>query len=545
MTIRIGHTDDLARAVIGVVSGRGEGRVSTCRSIALACVLGAQLLSSQSAYADAFTNLFAFGDSLTDTGNLCPGSGCPSAPYLDGRFSNGPVWIEPFANAFRLRADPLPGGTNYAVGGFTTFDVLTFGIPSFSLDYSGVADPGALYVIWAGGNDGLRGADMAQAAARVAQAILDLSAMGAKFFLVPNLPDLGQTPREPASSRQISIDFNDALAAELAALTGVTVFPVDLFSLVDEIVANPGAFGFTNVDTACFDGVSVCLEPESFLWWDEIHPTAAAHALLAEAALAVIPVEFFPPSPRVTLEIVGLGVVSGVSPLIEASGFAAWSGVASVSIPTGISGSGTTPISMTVVSAFADLAGAFADAFSGTARVATTGTLGPLTGSTLLTRNTLPISGTLRARVFHPLVGFFNLPFGPLTNNGTRGVGIGGTAVGTHSGVLPGVVSVKGAPWMRSAVTVQGRTQSGGISTFSTAGFIHGPLSNTVTLSEPGGVMQLVTPIRVTTSYHLPADQLALFGRLTIEFVPEPSGPLLLASGLAVLLLLGRRRIQP
>src|SRR5215813_14070278 len=42
----------------------------------------------------------------------------PSPPYFDGRFSNGPVWVEDFAANSGLKVDPaLRGGTNYAVGG--------------------------------------------------------------------------------------------------------------------------------------------------------------------------------------------------------------------------------------------------------------------------------------------------------------------------------------------------------------------------------------------------------------------------------------------
>ena len=40
-------------------------------------------------------------------------------------------------------------------------------------------------------------------------------------------------------------------------------------------------------------------------------------------------------------------------------------------------------------------------------------------------------------------------------------------------------------------------------------------------------------------------DQLSLFGRLTIRFVPEPGVTLLLGSGIAGLLLFGRKRTKP
>lgn len=59
---------------------------------------------------------------------------------------------------------------------------------------------------------------------------------------------------------------------------------------MNDVVANPGAYGFSEVSAACFDGASVCAEPDSYLFWDRLHPTTAAHRLLAERlAVAVIP----------------------------------------------------------------------------------------------------------------------------------------------------------------------------------------------------------------------------------------------------------------
>jgi hypothetical protein len=43
-----------------------------------------------------FTGLYAFGDSLTDTGNLPTEFQLPP-PYFDGRRSNGILWVEKLA----------------------------------------------------------------------------------------------------------------------------------------------------------------------------------------------------------------------------------------------------------------------------------------------------------------------------------------------------------------------------------------------------------------------------------------------------------------
>jgi phospholipase/lecithinase/hemolysin len=57
---------------------------------------------------------------------------------------------------------------------------------------------------------------------------------------------------------------------------------VDTFNLMHDIFSNPGAFGFTNVTDPCFNGSSVCSDPNDYLFWDGFHPTTAADAILAE-----------------------------------------------------------------------------------------------------------------------------------------------------------------------------------------------------------------------------------------------------------------------
>jgi len=257
-------------------------------AVALLSLLGAQA-------APAFSNLFAFGDSLTDTGNLAllAPSSCPaSPPYAGCKFSNGPLWIEDLGASLGIAISPgFSGGNNYAVAGAKTPDVLSSQIPAFSSAVGGAADPNALYVIWAGGNDGLAALDPVTAAGNVVTAVTNLQALGAVSFLVPNLPDLSLTPAEAGNPAAAAFTnaFNGALASGLAGLTAGQVFSLDVFTLTNDIVASPGAFGFSNVTTPCFNGVSVCATPGSYAWWDTIHPTAAAHALIATRALAAVP----------------------------------------------------------------------------------------------------------------------------------------------------------------------------------------------------------------------------------------------------------------
>ncbi len=242
----------------------------------------------------SFSGIYTFGDSLSDIGNLCPTpcGGVPVPPYAPGRFSNGPVWVEGLAAGLGFSLTPSStGGNDYAVGGATTVGVKNSQVPLYLTNVGGAASPTALYVLLAGGNDGLGGGNPITAAGNMITTINNLKAAGAQNFLVANLPNLALTPAQLGNpnAQLFSQTFNSALASGLALITGATIFGLDLYALVNQTVANPGAYGFTNVNTACWNGVTVCATPNSYLFWDSIHPTTAAHGLLANAALLVIP----------------------------------------------------------------------------------------------------------------------------------------------------------------------------------------------------------------------------------------------------------------
>jgi phospholipase/lecithinase/hemolysin len=250
----------------------------------------AWLTAPLAAHAVSFSGIVAFGDSLTDTGNL-------------GRFSNGQIWVEDLSSSLGLGAvsPSNSGGSDYAVGGATTSD-LAGQIAGFQSDVSGVADPNALYIVWAGGNDvlgtlaGVSSITMSDAAQNVANAITSLAVMGAHDFLVPNLPDLGLTPAvlgagstAVAAAHSLSVAFNAALAADLAGLTGVNIVQLDVYASLNSVVADPAAYGFTDVTDPCSTSMSTCATPDTYLFWDGVHPTATGHALLAAGALVALP----------------------------------------------------------------------------------------------------------------------------------------------------------------------------------------------------------------------------------------------------------------
>lgn len=266
--------------------------------------------------AHAFSAMYVFGDSLSDSGNIHSLVGIPVAPYVDGYFSNGPVWVQTLASRLGLPATTPSnlGGNNYAWGGAR---ISGAGFPSSLVaqqqtylgDTGGVADPDALYVVWGGGND-VRNNDDANGPTDIGTIISNLAAAGATNFLVPNLPDIGLTPEslaglapggDAALMTALTLAHNTALATQVADLSAadpsLNIVLFDVFSIFNMLVADPAAFGFANANAACYEGLlgtggpgAVCANPDEYVFWDGIHPTATAHALLGNMAADLVQV---------------------------------------------------------------------------------------------------------------------------------------------------------------------------------------------------------------------------------------------------------------
>jgi len=272
-----------------------------------------------------------FGDSLSDTGNAFALQKVNNTPpnysvdpllipddaYARGghHFTNGATWAEDFAQPLGLAADVSPAfrdadprATNYAVGGARASDDGTCKSPNlpcqvqvFLQDFDGSAPANALYVIEIGGND-LRDVLatgnpnlIAVAVGSVGANILTLYEAGARKFLVWNAPDIGLTPAVRAlgpvavgAAGAAAVAYNTSLQivlTNLEALPGINITEFDLYKALHAIVADPPAFGLTDVTDACIgpnDPPFVCNNPDTYLFWDGIHPTKAAHAFLAQ-----------------------------------------------------------------------------------------------------------------------------------------------------------------------------------------------------------------------------------------------------------------------
>lgn len=295
--------------------------------------------------AGPYSEYYAFGDSLSDVGNThywttehWTGFAAPDTPgpaYTDGRFSNGPVWTEWLSEGlgFGQLATSTAGGNNFAYGG-----AYTSGAPALQQLYVNDLDsqieeftsdrtpaPGALASLLIGANNFLLGnqTDVLKPAAAVGAALDDLAAAGVDNFLVLNLPWLGQTPAHNDSAaeaetwNQRSRDYNAALAVQYDAFEAshpdATLHRLNLATLLNDLIANHESFGFANaVESAApglnagdsgYDTSQIASNPNDYIFWDTVHPTAAVHRLLGYAAVrAVLPEGDYNYDGQVTLD---------------------------------------------------------------------------------------------------------------------------------------------------------------------------------------------------------------------------------------------------
>lgn len=318
----------LTRALTGSAA---RGVAAFLLAVGIACT---------AAQAQGYRSIVVFGDSLSDTGNVAdlvqasygiriPG---PAGNYTDGRFTDGfdtapaarqytGVWIEQLAallpNQPEVKAS-LDGGLDYAYGfALTSNDtsVLALG-PSNTLavtiDDIGLqiatylaghprVDRSTLYVVWGGANDVLQATTpqaVIDAAARQTENIQRLVRAGATRILIVNLPPLGLTPRLNGSpvtaipATEASILFNSTLAAGVDFLSffdseqRLRLYQLDVFTVLSKVVAAPGSYGF--LDATHKSRGLLPVNPDNFLFWDDLHPTTHGHNVLALEALKLV-----------------------------------------------------------------------------------------------------------------------------------------------------------------------------------------------------------------------------------------------------------------
>ncbi len=137
---------------------------------------------------------------------------------------------------------------------------------------------------------------------------------GARHFLVGNSPNLARVPavnglNNPLLSglaTSLSVLFNTTLSNNLDSLMiadlGIDIRQLDIFAILEDVIINSATYGFTNSTGQCYTGDDqsyttrprtaeelTCSDPNSYVFWDYIHPTSATHSILATRAFAAVP----------------------------------------------------------------------------------------------------------------------------------------------------------------------------------------------------------------------------------------------------------------
>lgn len=317
--------------------------------------LGIFVTSTSFAQQKPYDSIVVFGGSLSDPGNAFVVLSDPSSfgfdetcspltpmnvpPYdtLDDLFvpdgvyaigghhvSNGATWVEQLARNKGQAGSVRPGlrndgmkAQNYAVGGARANDYpCRFNLSNQLQAYlakSPVISTNTLFIFDFGGNDmrdalvGLPGDPtpiIASAITNIGSSIGTLYSLGARQFLLMNVPDIGQTPAVQildsiypglaGAATGLTNAFNFqllSLQGNLNLYPGMDVRIFDAYALLNSIISSPDDYGIEVTHVPCVTpnvAPYKCTNPDSYLFWDGLHPTKAVHKIMAHDATEVL-----------------------------------------------------------------------------------------------------------------------------------------------------------------------------------------------------------------------------------------------------------------
>ncbi|WP_296226974.1 SGNH/GDSL hydrolase family protein [Ralstonia sp. UBA689] len=268
--------------------------------------------------ATSINKIVAFGDSLSDNQNLFNGTQwqVPNRnSWFLGHFSNDKVWVEYVAGNTLL---PM---YNWAVAGAAADTYMV--IPGVSqqvdswITYMQSAPnyrpENTLFTVLVGGNDIINYNRTVDSIISVEQqALQKLINAGAKNILLLNLPDVSRAPvfqfrSNGATVAAQVVDFNQKLVQlrdSLQATYGpsLVIGMFDTNTMFNDLFNNPTKYGVTNTWQSCLtidkDSSTTylyswptrveCTNPDTYLFWDTLHPTTHTHKLLGDAVTSFV-----------------------------------------------------------------------------------------------------------------------------------------------------------------------------------------------------------------------------------------------------------------
>jgi len=255
----------------------------------------------------------------------------PDGSYAKGghHVSNGATWIEQLALGKGLSGNVQPAlrnnalqASNYAVGGARSSDFdcrfnLSDQLNAYLRNFP-VISANALVVLEIGSNDvrdalaKLAEGDIEGSTAIINAALLNienaiqiLHVQGARKFLLVNVPAVGKTPAgnildslfpgSAEAANQLTTVFNLGLVNLQTMLSqtlpNVDVRMLNLYALLNDIIEDPDSFGIINTEDACVTPnipPFQCKKPDTYLFWDGVHPTKIVHGIIAQKATEVL-----------------------------------------------------------------------------------------------------------------------------------------------------------------------------------------------------------------------------------------------------------------
>jgi phospholipase/lecithinase/hemolysin len=311
----------------------------------LALALCTAVLST-AACAD-YSKLVVFGDSMSDTHRLFEftklvfGKGFPAPPSYQGRISDGPVAVEYLAR--NLNIPLVDFAFAGATSGYDTLVLVPIGVLTQVNEYlnnnavvptittvpllstilskvpgTGRADPKALHMIWTGPDDfyrigvGMNTGTSYSTAADIKQAVTSLYDAGARYFFIPLMPDLSLTPsarnheKKKAGYTATALKCTDHFAGVLrqtlnelrARYPDAHIMSHDTLTFMRDEFTKVAAEG-KNTTEACKAGgldlvsmtstpLTVCPDPQNYVFWDGNHPTTWVNTILGQSWAAAI-----------------------------------------------------------------------------------------------------------------------------------------------------------------------------------------------------------------------------------------------------------------
>jgi outer membrane lipase/esterase len=254
-----------------------------------------------------WNTIVAFGDANTDTGNVYNLTNYQwplVPPYYQGRFSNGPLWIECLNNTsvFNYAYADATIDSDNLIAGYTGPNLTI--VPSIrqqiitylSTQYVGSMDTSQIiYIIWAGADEYIINPNVSASAvvAALLSAVYDLLGNQIKNLIVVNLPPLQSFPGLN-SHRNLSTvvnQHNDYLLTNISYIQsntpGVSIRIFDLYSLIAEILSNNSVYKL-NKTSQCwtlsnYKIISQCSDPDQYVFIDNnYHFTRVIHQIIGD-----------------------------------------------------------------------------------------------------------------------------------------------------------------------------------------------------------------------------------------------------------------------